>query len=74
MRHENDTLPSRDFYMDKLKNLEGLTPEKQKFMLKVIKLIATNSYLAKHMQGNMPGEIKELIKKAGNKVLKTEPA
>ncbi len=54
-------LASRDFYMDKLKNLETMTPEKQKFMIKVMNLIATNSYLAEHMQGEMPEEIKKLL-------------
>lgn len=54
---------SRDFYMNKLKNLERLTPEKQEFMIKVTKLIATNSYLAEHMQGSMPEEIKKMINK-----------
>ncbi|MDD5435473.1 MAG: hypothetical protein PH343_08595 [Nitrospira sp.] len=54
-------LASRDFYMDKLKNLDSMTPEKQEFLIKVIKLIATNSYLAEHMQGEMPEEIKRLL-------------
>ncbi|MBI4837962.1 MAG: cobalamin B12-binding domain-containing protein, partial [Nitrospirae bacterium] len=39
-------LASRNFYMDKLKNLERLTPKKREFMIKVTKLITTNSYLA----------------------------
>ncbi len=51
-------LASRNFYMDKLRNLDRLTPEKQEFMIKVTKLIATNSYLAEHMQGEMPEEVK----------------
>ncbi|MFA4827784.1 MAG: radical SAM protein, partial [Thermodesulfovibrionales bacterium] len=56
-------LASRNFYMDKLKNLERLSPEKQEFMIKVTKLITTNSYLAEHMQGEMPEEIKRLLDK-----------
>lgn len=56
-------LASRSFYMDKLKNIERLSPEKQEFMLKVTKLIATNSYLAEHMQGEMPEEVKRLLDK-----------
>ena len=56
-------LASRNFYMDKLRNLERMTPEKQEFMIKVVKLIATNSYLAEHMQGEMPEEIKKLMDK-----------
>lgn len=52
---------SREFYMDKMRNLESLTPEKQEFMIKVMKIISTNSYLAEHMQGKMPEEIKQLL-------------
>lgn len=52
---------SRDFYMDKIMNLERLTPKKQKFMVKVTKLISTSSYLAEHMQGAMPEEIKRML-------------
>ncbi len=54
-------LASRNFYMDKLRNLEKMTPEKQEFMIKVTKLIATNSYLAEHMQGAMPEEVRMLL-------------
>lgn len=54
-------LASRNFYMDKLGNLDRLTPEKQEFMIKVTKIIATNSYLAEHMQGEMPEEVKALL-------------
>ncbi|MBI5205831.1 MAG: cobalamin B12-binding domain-containing protein [Nitrospirae bacterium] len=54
-------LASRNFYMDKLKNIERLTPRKREFMIKVTKLITTNSYLAEHMQGEMPEEVKRLI-------------
>ncbi len=49
---------SKNFYMDKLKNLDRLTPEKQEFMVKVTRLIATSSYLKEHMQGEMPEEVK----------------
>ena len=56
-------LASRNFYMDKLKNLERLSPEKQEFMIKVTKLITTNSYLAEHMHGEMPEEVKRLLDK-----------
>ena len=54
-------LASRNFYMDKLRKLDSMTPEKQEFMIKVTKLIATNSYLKEHMQGEMPEEIKKVI-------------
>ncbi|MDO9287793.1 MAG: radical SAM protein [Thermodesulfovibrionales bacterium] len=56
-------LASRNFYMDKLKNLERVSPEKQEFMIKVTKLITTNSYLAEHMHGEMPEEVKRLLDK-----------
>ncbi|OGW25229.1 MAG: magnesium-protoporphyrin IX monomethyl ester oxidative cyclase [Nitrospirae bacterium GWC2_42_7] len=52
---------SRDFYMHKMRNLDSMTPEKQEFMIKVMKLISTNSYLAEHMQGEMPEEIKRIL-------------
>lgn len=54
-------LASRNFYMDKLENLDRMTPKKQEFMITVTKLIATNSYLAEHMQGEIPEEIKKLL-------------
>lgn len=54
-------LASRNFYMDKLKNLDRMTPKKREFMITVIKLIATNSYLAEHMKGEIPEEIKKLL-------------
>ncbi len=54
-------LASKNFFMDKLKSLDKMTPEKQEFMRKVIRIIATNSYLAEHMQGEMPEEMKKLL-------------
>lgn len=56
-------LASRTFYMDKLRNLDRLTPEKQEFMVKVTRLIATNSYLAEHMQGEMPEEVRKALER-----------
>ncbi len=52
---------SKVFYMDKLKNLDKMTPEKREFMIKVTKIISTSSYLAEHMQGEMPEEIKKFF-------------
>lgn len=52
---------SKVFYMNKLKNLDKMTPEKQEFMIKVTKIISTNSYLAEHMQGEMPEEIRKFF-------------
>jgi len=56
-------LASKNFYMNKLKNLDTLTPEKQEFMIKVTKIIATNSYLKEHMQGEIPDEMKKIFEK-----------
>ncbi len=56
-------LASKNFFMDKLKNLDKMTPEKQEFMRKVVRIIATSSYLAEHMQGEMPEEMKKLLEK-----------
>lgn len=56
-------LASKNFYMNKLKNLDALTPEKQEFMIKVTKIIATNSYLKEHMQGVIPEEMKKFFEK-----------
>ncbi len=52
---------SRDFYMHKIKTLDTMTPEKQEFMIKVMNIIANSSYLAEHMQGAIPEEIKKLL-------------
>ena len=38
-----------------------MTPEKREFMIKVTRIIATNSYLAEHMKGEMPEEVKNLL-------------
>jgi anaerobic magnesium-protoporphyrin IX monomethyl ester cyclase len=54
-------LASKNFYMNKLRNLEQLTPEKQEFMIKVTKIIANNSYLKEHMQGEIPEEMKKFF-------------
>src|SRR4030043_202948 len=40
---------SREFYMHKLLTLDEMSSHKREFMVKVIKLIATESYLAKDM-------------------------
>jgi anaerobic magnesium-protoporphyrin IX monomethyl ester cyclase len=56
---------SREFYMHKLLTLDQMSSHKREFMVKVIELIATDSYLAKDMKGIIPEEIKRLIEKAG---------
>ena len=52
---------SRDFYMSKMRNLDKMTSRKADFMRTVVRIIATNSYLAEHMQGEMPEEVRQLI-------------
>jgi anaerobic magnesium-protoporphyrin IX monomethyl ester cyclase len=55
---------SREFYMHKLLTLDEMSTSKREFMIKVIKLIATDSYLARDMKGTVPEEIKRLLEKA----------
>jgi anaerobic magnesium-protoporphyrin IX monomethyl ester cyclase len=55
---------SREFYMHKLLTLDDMSSHKREFMIKVIELIATDSYLAKDMKGTIPEEIKRLLEKA----------
>jgi anaerobic magnesium-protoporphyrin IX monomethyl ester cyclase len=55
---------SRDFYMHKLKRLDVMSSHKREFMIKVIKIIAEDSYLARDMKGAIPKEIKGLLEKA----------
>jgi anaerobic magnesium-protoporphyrin IX monomethyl ester cyclase len=52
---------SRDFYMHKMKNLHTMTPRKREFMVKVVHIIATSSYLAGAMKGAMPEEVKKIV-------------
>jgi anaerobic magnesium-protoporphyrin IX monomethyl ester cyclase len=54
-------LASKEFYMNKLRNLDKMTSRKSEFIMKVTRIIATNSYLAEHMQGEMPEEIRKLL-------------
>jgi anaerobic magnesium-protoporphyrin IX monomethyl ester cyclase len=55
---------SREFYMHKLLTLDEMSTSKREFMIKVIKLISTDSYLARDMKGAIPEEIKRLLEKA----------
>jgi anaerobic magnesium-protoporphyrin IX monomethyl ester cyclase len=57
-------MASRDFYMHKLETLDEMSSRKKEFMIKVIKLIAEDSYLAEDM-GEMPKEINRVLEKAG---------
>jgi len=52
---------ARDFYMYKMGNLDAMTKKKREFMIKVVHIIATSSYLAEAMQGTMPEEIKKML-------------
>jgi anaerobic magnesium-protoporphyrin IX monomethyl ester cyclase len=54
---------SREFFTHKMNTLDTMTPKKREFMIKVIHIIATNSYLAKTMKGTMPEDIKRMLEK-----------
>jgi anaerobic magnesium-protoporphyrin IX monomethyl ester cyclase len=54
-------LASRNFYMSKLRNLHALSRRKSEFMVKVTRIIATNSYLAEYMKGAMPEDVKQML-------------
>jgi len=53
---------SRDFYMYKINNLDLLIERKKEFMVKVVHIIATSSYLAETMKGTkMPEEVNKML-------------
>jgi len=54
---------SRDFYLHKMSTLDSLTPKKREFMIRVVHIIATSSYLAKTMKGTMPEDVKRMLEK-----------
>lgn len=55
---------ARVYYMHKLDTLDSMTEKKREFMIKVIHIISTSSYLAKTMKGtSMPEEVKKLLEK-----------
>ncbi len=54
---------SRDFYMHKMNTLDTMSPKKREFMIKVVHIISTSSYLAKTMKGIMPQEIRQMLEK-----------
>ena len=54
---------SRDFYVHKIQTLDQMSAKKRQFLIKVIQIIANNSYLAKAMKGVMPPEMKKLLAK-----------
>lgn len=49
--------------MHKMDSLDAMTPRKCEFMIKVVHIIATSSYLAKAMKGTMPQEVKGMLEK-----------
>lgn len=52
---------SRDFYMHKMMHLNDMSQHKREFMIKVMNIIATSSYLAETMKGEMPQAVKKLL-------------
>jgi uncharacterized Zn finger protein len=46
-----------------MNTLDTMSPKKREFMVKVIHIIATSSYLAKTMKGTMPEDIKKMLEK-----------
>ncbi|NTW58395.1 MAG: radical SAM protein [Nitrospirae bacterium] len=56
-------MAARDFYMHKMNTLDAMSPRKREFMIKVVHIIATSSYLAKTMRGVMPKEIHQMLEK-----------
>jgi len=59
---------SREFYMHKLLTLDRMSSRKRDFMIKVVNLIATDSYLAKDMKGTIPEEVKRLLERMSIKI------
>ena len=61
---------SREFYAHKLAGLDRMSSAKRQFMLTVLKILATNSYLASRMKGigegrEMPPEVRGLLARLG---------
>lgn len=52
---------SREFYMNKMKNLKRMSHRKREFMIKVMNIIATSSYLSEVMKGEMPRAVREML-------------
>src|SRR5512137_2902290 len=66
------------FFYDKLKNLSKLTPEKRKFMVKVLKLLIEHSYLGAEMKrmaghASMPESVKQMLREIGMDVPEAGP-
>ncbi len=57
---------SREFYMNKMMNLGSMSPKKREFMIKVMNIIATSSYLADAMKGEMPEAVRKMLEMVGS--------
>lgn len=53
----------REFYMDKLSQIEGMSEFKKNYMIDVTRLLINDSYLAKQMKEEMPQEAKKIMEK-----------
>jgi anaerobic magnesium-protoporphyrin IX monomethyl ester cyclase len=66
LREMSDILgkASREFYMHKINSLDMMSEKKKEFMIKVIHIISTSSYLAETMKGtSMPQDVKRMFDK-----------
>lgn len=66
------------FFYDKFKNLSKLTPEKRKFMVKVLKLLIEHSYLGAEMKrmaghASMPESVKQMLREIGMDIPEAGP-
>ncbi len=62
---------SRDYYMYKMETLDKMTERKRDFMIKVIHIIATSSYLAETMKGTtMPQDVRKMLGKMKSELTK----
>lgn len=55
---------SHEFFSDKMRRLDSLSPEKRTFMVSVMRILANHSYLADHMKGiagEMPPEAQRMM-------------
>jgi hypothetical protein len=59
-------MAARDFYMHKMNTLDAMSPRKREFMIKVVHIIATSSYLAKTMKGTMPQDIRQMLERVAH--------
>jgi anaerobic magnesium-protoporphyrin IX monomethyl ester cyclase len=53
----------REFYMDKLGKIDGMSEFKRNYMIDVTRLLINDSYLSSQMKGDMPQGAKQFIEK-----------